>query len=246
MLDMAGVRPGSRVLDVAAGAGDQTLQAAERVGTRGQILATDISSTILRHAAANAQKAGFTNVRTQVADAEALDVDPGSFDAVISRVGLMFFPDRPRAMKCMVRALRPGGRVAAMVYSTPERNPFFSTPVAIIRRRAGLPPPSPEQPGPFCLGGDGVLESLFTGAGLADVRVERMDAPVRVGSAAECLRFERESFGALHQMMAGLDEPGRQAAWLEIERELERFEGPDGFVGPCEVLIAVGTKPPAS
>jgi SAM-dependent methyltransferase len=142
MLNMAGIGAGSRVLDVAAGAGDQTLQAAERVGPSGFVLATDIASGILEYAAENARAAGFANVATLVADGENLDVPAETFDAVISRVGLIYFPDRRKALARMKRALRPGGRIAAIVYSTAERNAFFSLPISIIRRRAQLPPPA--------------------------------------------------------------------------------------------------------
>ena len=72
--------------------------------------------------------------------------------------------------------------------------------------------------------------------------VEKIDAPVRLESAAECVRFERESFGALHQMMAGLDERERAATWQEIEAALGRFQSAAGFVGPCEMLVGAGTK----
>jgi hypothetical protein len=112
----------------------------------------------------------------------------------------------------------------------------------VIRRRAGLPAPAPGMPGPFSLGQPGVLESAYEEAGFGEIEVRTVDAPVRFSSAAECVRFERESFGALHQMLAGLDEAGREAAWEEIESELGRFEGPDGFEGPCELLVAAGTK----
>jgi hypothetical protein len=67
-------------------------------------------------------------------------------------------------------------------------------------------------------------------------------APLRLASAAECVRFERESFGALHQILAGLDETGREAAWTEIAETLAQFEGSSGFEGPCEMLVAAGTK----
>ena len=148
MLDMAGVTDGARVLDVAAGAGGQTLAAARRVGPSGAVLATDISPAILEYAQAEASAAGLSNVTTRVMDGENLEVEPGSFDAVISRVGLIYFPDQQKALGEMRRALRDGGRVAAIVYSTPDRNEFFSIPVSIIRRRAALPPPLPGQPGP--------------------------------------------------------------------------------------------------
>ena len=242
MLDLAGVSPGDRVLDVAAGAGGQTLSAARRVSPDGAVLATDISPEILARAEGAARHAGVANVLTRVMDGEALDVDPGTFDAVISRVGLIYLPDQSRALAGMRRALRPGGRVAAVVYSTPERNGFFSIPVSIIRRRAELPPPAPGQPGPFSLGGPDVLASALRAAGFRDVEARVVEAPLTMASAAECVRFERESFGALHQMLAGLPEEGRRAAWTEIEDALGRFEGPEGFVGPCELVVAAGTR----
>lgn len=242
MLDMAGVGPGSRVLDVAAGAGDQTLQAAERVGKLGYVLATDIAPNILQFAAQNVRNAGHANVLTAVMDGEHLDVPEGTFDAVVSRVGLIYFPDQQKAMESMKRALKPGGRVAAIVYSTPENNRFFSIPVSIIRRRAAISGPAPGQPGPFSLGGPGVLDEAFRQAGFRNVRSRTVAAPLRLPSAAECVRFEKELFGALHQMLSSLDDAGRSAAWAEIETELQVFEGPTGFAGPCELVVAVGTK----
>ncbi len=241
MLDLAGVSAGGRVLDIAAGAGGQTLAAARRVGARGAVLATDISPAILRHAGRAAADAGLNNVLTRVMDAEALEVEPATYDAAISRVGLIYLPDREAALAGMRRALRPGGRAAAIVYSTPERNGFFSLPVSIIRRRAELPPPAPGQPGPFSLGGEDVLASALREAGFRDVEVRTVTAPLRLSSAAECVRFERESFGALHQMLAGLDDIAREEAWAQVERELARFEGPDGFIGECELVVAAGT-----
>ena len=242
MLDLARIGPGSRVLDVAAGAGDQTLQVAEQIGSQGHVLATDIAPNILVFAAQNARNAGYSNVKTAVMDGEALDVPEETFDAVISRVGLIYFPDQQKALAGMKRALKPGGRVAAIVYSTAESNRFFSIPVSIIRRRAALPPPLPGQPGPFSLGGPGALENAFQAAGLRDVQSRLVQAPLRLRSAEECVRFEKESFGALHQMLSALDDAGREAAWHEIEQELKAFEGPTGFEGPCELVVAVGSK----
>jgi hypothetical protein len=127
------------------------------------------------------------------------------------------------------------------VFSTPEANGFFSIPVSIVRRRAALPAPLPGQPGPFSFGAPGVIETTFGHAGFSDVEVKRVSAPVRMASAAECVRFERESFGALHQMLAGLREVEREDAWREIEHELSQFETSDGFEGPCELIVAAGT-----
>ncbi len=243
MFDMAGIQAGSRVLDVAAGAGGQTLAAARRVGAAGHVLATDLSPTILEFAAGLAREAGLENVETRELDGERLDeLEASGFDAVISRVGMIYFPDQQKALAGMKHALRPGGKVAAMVYSTADKNGFFSIPVSIIRGRAALPPPLAGQPGPFSLGGEDVLEQAFTRAGLVDVESRVIDAPVRLGTAAECLRFEKESFGALHQMLSGLNDEEKEAAWAEIETELEKFQSNGGFVGPCELVVAVGTK----
>jgi hypothetical protein len=87
-----------------------------------------------------------------------------------------------------------------------------------------------------------VIEAVFTEAGFRDVSVITVPAPVRMARAADCVRFERDSFGALHQMLAGLSEAEREQAWTEIEHELTRFETPTGFEGPCELLVASGTK----
>ena len=243
MLDLARVQTGSQVLDLAAGAGEQTLRAARRVGPDGRVLATDISPAILEYAARRAREAGLSQVATRELDGEALDELPAeNFDAVISRVGLIYFPDQQKALAGMKRVLKPGGRIGAIVYSTPDNNAFFSVPVSIIRRRAKLPPPFPGQPGPFSLGADGVLAAALERAGFRDVDVDTIDAPVRLPSAAECVRFERESFGALHQMMATLPDDERADTWREIASAMEKFEGPSGFVGPCEMLVGAGTK----
>jgi len=142
----------------------------------------------------------------------------------------------------MRAALRPGGRLSAIVYSTPDRNGFFSGPVGVIRRRAGLAAPGPGQPGPFSLGAPGVLEQVLVTAGFRDVTVEVVDAPLTLPSAAECLRIERESFGALHQMLAGVPAQEREDVWAEVEDLLRQYETPSGFVGPCELLVAGGTR----
>jgi len=142
MLDLCGVVPGANVLDVAAGAGGQSVAAARRVGPGGNVLATDISPAILAYAKQRALALGLDNLTVHEADGEDLGVPARHFDAVISRLGLMYFPDQPAALAGMRAALRPGGRIGAIVYSPADRNGFFSVPVAIIRRHAELPEPA--------------------------------------------------------------------------------------------------------
>lgn len=242
MLDMAGVSTGHRVLDVAAGAGEQSITTAKQVGPTGFVLATDISSNILEFAQQMAKQAGLYNIETQIMDGENLTIPEATFDAVISRVGLIYFPDQQRALKEMLRVLKPGGKVAAIVYSTPDKNKFFSVPVSIIRNRAKLPPPLSGQPGPFSLGAEGVIEKAFLQAGFINVKSVLVDSPLLLPSAKDCVKFERESFGALHQMLSVLSDTEKQNVWEEIETELKNFETEDGFVGPCEMVVAVGEK----
>ena len=243
MIELAGIGPGSHVLDVAAGAGEQSLRIARLVGPTGRVLATDLAPDLLARAAADAAAEGLDHLETLEQDGEATgDLPPASFDAVVSRVGLIYFPDRERALAGMRSVLREGGRISVVTYSTPEANGFFSVPVGIIRRRAGLGAPLPGQPGPFSLGGDGVLEQALADAGFADVEVRRVPAPVVLPSAADCVRFQQESFGALHQLMAGLSESERADTWAEVLEALTAYEGPTGFRGPCEMLVGAGTR----
>jgi len=242
MLDLADLQPGDHVLDLAAGAGEPALSAAQRVGPSGHVLATDISSSIIGFAAQTAKERGLANFETKVMDGEKPDQPDDSFDAVLSRLGLIYFPDRPGALKGARRVLRRGGRIVLAGFSTPDQNRFFSIPISIIRRRAGLPAPAPGLPGPFSLGAPGVMESMVKEAGFHDVEIRTVAAPLKLRSAAECVRFEQESFGALQQMLAGLPATDQAAAWGEIEQELRVFERSSGFEAPAELVVGAGTK----
>jgi SAM-dependent methyltransferase len=242
MLDMAELRPGNSVLDLAAGAGEPSLSAAERVGPSGHVLATDISSNILEFAAQTARDRGLRNFETRVMDGENPDVPPAAFDAVISRLGLIYFPDRHGALQAAHRILKSGGRVVLAGFTTPDQNHFFSIPIAIIRRRAQLAPPAPGLPGPFSLGAPGVMEETLRAAGFTEIGTRVVRTPLRLETAGECARFERESFGALGQMLAGLPDAEQQAAWDEIEQELGRFQTDAGFSAPSELIVGAATR----
>jgi ubiquinone/menaquinone biosynthesis C-methylase UbiE len=122
MLDQAGVGPGSRVHDVAAGAGGQTLTAARRTGPDGILLATDISEPLVDRVRAGAIAEEVSHVYAAVADAAALDFMPGAFDAAICRLGLMHLPDVAAALRGIRLALRLGGRFSTVVYDEPGHN----------------------------------------------------------------------------------------------------------------------------
>ena len=244
MLGMAGVKTGSHVLDVAAGAGDQTLDIAKRVGPTGSVLATDLSPAILAFAKEKARRAGYGNVETQTADGENLNVPDAGFDAAICRLGLMFFPDPGQGLREMFRALKPGGRACAMVFSTPDKNPCVSILVATALKYASLPPRDPYQPGGLLsLGKPGLIDDLFRQAGFSQVATTKIMAPFRLPSVQDYLDFIGTSASPILQILGRLDDAGRDAAWAEIEGKLSAFNTPGGWEGPNELLLTVGRRP---
>lgn len=244
MIEMAGVAPGQRVLDIAAGAGDQTLDLARRVGPRGAVVATDIAPEILARAAASARAAGHANVEILVADAERLDGISGPFDAAVCRLGLMFLPDPAAGLAAIADRLAPGARFAAMVFSEPAANPTLGIVMRTALRHAGLMPRDPFAPGSLLsLGRPGHLQSLFEAAGFAGVHALRVDAPFRMPTTRDYLDFLRASAGPILQILGRLSEPERDAAWRDIEAGLAEFQGPDGWAGPNELLLVAGRRP---
>ena len=242
MLELARVGPGQRILDIAAGAGEPAVSAAERVGPGGYVLATDISEGIVELALQVARERGLQQIETRAMDGEKLDLPDASFDAVLCRLGLMYMPHPVTALREWRRALRAGGRVAIVVFSTPDRNSWGAMPASIIRRRAQLPPPVPGQPGPFSLGGPGVLEGVFRQAGFADPEVRVVPVPHKAASAAAYVRVASEAFGAFNAMMARLSPEERESVWHEVEGSMRSFESPAGFEVPGECLVAAATK----
>jgi ubiquinone/menaquinone biosynthesis C-methylase UbiE len=241
MLDLVKVAAGSRVLDVGAGAGDSTLVAAQRVGPSGRVLATDISASMLEIAAESARQAGLNNVDTRVMDAQRLDLEPDSFDAVVSRNCLMLIPDYSQALTEIRRVLKPGGQFAAIVFSTPDRCPYLSIPHAIVFRVGRLTSPAPERCGEFRLGAPGVLEDAYRTAGFREISVHTVPTRRRFPSLAEAMQYARGPL-PLRELMVRLSDAEQQRAWREIERALAQFVGPNGYDSPCELLIGVGTK----
>jgi SAM-dependent methyltransferase len=243
MLAFAEVAPGARVLDVAAGAGDQTRDVAKRVGPAGFVLATDLSPRILNLAEASIRAAGYRNVGFRIADAEELGVEEASFDSAVCRLGLMLLPDPGRALQEMRRALRPGGRACAMVFSAPEHNPCVGIVMSTALKHAGLPSRDAYQPGGLLsLGRPGLLDELFRQAGFHDVSTTRITAPFRLPSVEDYLDFLRTSASPVVRILATLTPADGAAAWSEIGERLRVFEGADGWEGPNELLLTAGRR----
>ena len=243
MIAMAGVVPGARVLDVAAGAGDQTLAIAERVGPAGAVLATDLSPAIVALAQDRARRAGLRHVQCRVADGEDLQVEAASFDAAVCRLGLMLFPNPLQGLREIHRALRPGGGACTVVFSMPERNPCVTILMATALRHAGLAARDPRTPGSlFSLAQPRHIDALFLEAGFRDVATTAVDAVFRMTSVDDYLAFVRSSASPILQILAGLSPDLAQAAWDDIREQLRAFDTPRGWEGPNELLITAARR----
>ena len=251
MLDEAHIGPDARVLDIAAGAGDQTLDIARRIGPLGRVLATDLSPAILALALKNAEAEGFLQVSTQVADAQSLGLAGANFDAAVSRLGLMFCPTPLAALSEIRAALRPQGRFSALVFGRPEHNPCLTITLATARQHTGLAygaatqAPRPLAPGSLMsLGKPGLLEALLQSAGFVEVSVRYVPAPFHTVSAEQYVDFLRSSASPIIEMLAPLADAARQDAWADITEQLKVFNAPSGWIGPNELLQCVAVAPP--
>jgi SAM-dependent methyltransferase len=244
MFTMAGVATGSCVLDVAAGAGDQTLALAERVGPTGRVLATDLSPAILSFARARAAAAGLTNVETRVTNGEALGVEAASFDAAVCRLGLMFFPEPLSGLQEVHRALRPGGGLCTMVFAGPEKNPCLAILMSTALKHSGLPPRDPFAPGGLMsLGQRGRMDKLFIEAGFRDVGTTAVDARFCARSVDDYLSFVRSAGGPIVQILSRLAPGAAESAWAEMRERLCAFNTATGWEGPNELLLTAGRRP---
>ncbi len=241
MLRMAGIGPGHKVLDVAAGAGEQSLEIAACVGPSGEVKATDISSQILSCARKNVQQAGVRNIAFLVADAEDLPLEPATFDSAVCRLGLMFLPNPRAGLSEIRRVLKPRARFCSMVFAAPDTNPCIRILMSTAMRHARSQPRDPFAPGSlFSLSKPGLIDALFADAGFSQVATTRMAVPFAANTTQEYLDFIRASAAPIAEILSPLDESARAATWADIAEQLEVYQTVDGWFGPNEMLLTAG------
>jgi ubiquinone/menaquinone biosynthesis C-methylase UbiE len=242
MLDLARLGSGARVLDIAAGDGYQSVAAARRVGPTGHVLAVDLASEQLKYATDAAREAGVENLETRAMDAERLDLPDASVDAVLCQFGLMFLPNPDQGLREMLRVLRAGSRASLVIFAA-DGTPESELAASIVRDSLGSEARTPDRLTGWSLGGPGVLKRRLEATGFEEVEAHELETPLRLPSTVEGLRFMRETYPTLREMLAPLSDEAREAVWQQVHTALAVFQGPGGFEIPNRVVVVAGTAP---
>jgi len=167
--------PDARVLDIACGTGVPCLGLATRLAPEGVVFATDLAPEMVAATGRRAHALGIRNLEMRVADANHLPFGDASFDAVTCAFGLMFVPDPPAAIAEMRRVLKPGGRLAVMVWDEASKSPFFTVMNGPVREILQAPPPPPDAPSAFRLSGPGELAAAIAAGGFERIATESLE-----------------------------------------------------------------------
>lgn len=229
MLDAARISGAERVLDIGCGCGGTTRDAA-RLATQGIVLGVDLSRRMLDRARERSRAEGLTNVRFEQADAQVHPFDAGTFDVAISRFGVMFFSDPVVAFSNVGRALRPGGRVAFLVWRELRRNEWVSALREALAAGRVLPEPPPGAPGPFSLADERRVQQVLGDAGFGRIALDTIDEPFTMGrDADDAFGFVR-TLGITKGMLAELDEAARVDALAAARMTLETHDTGQGVL----------------
>jgi len=243
MLDAAGVDVGSKVLDMACGAGGAGLAAARRVGPSGSVILADDAPEML--AAAGRRSDGLGQVSTLLCDQGEIPLSDGTVDCVIIRHGLMFAEYPAAAVAEGLRVTKPGGRYAAMTWGARSKNPWLGLTLDAVGEEFGIPFPPAEVLGPFALDDPDRLEIVLEEGGADDVSVREFSTPAAFESVDAWWNLVLQLAGPLAIALEGM-EPGVRES---IRQRAVRMAGsaatetPDGISLQGSVLIASGSRP---
>jgi ubiquinone/menaquinone biosynthesis C-methylase UbiE len=239
----ARLRPGMRVLDLGSGTGYPALLAAQVVGPTGNVIGIDLADQMLDAARRKALSLGLSNVIFRTDDATRLPFDAGSFDAATSRFCLMFLPEIPKAVAEIARVLKPGGWIAATVWSVPDKNPYVRIPMDVIKSLIELPPPDPAAAGIFRLAKAGDLAGFLQQAGLTNISEEEFAADVRFPSGEEYCASLLDIAAPIQNLFAKLTEPQRADARTRIIAIADQHRLGNGIALPIAVRFLSARKP---
>jgi len=238
----ARLRPGMKVLDLGSGTGYPALLGAQTVGPSGSVTGMDLAEQMLEAARRKATRLGLTNVTFRTGDVTTLPFKAHSFDAVTSRFCLMFLPEIPKAAAEIARVLKPGGWVAAAVWSAPDKNPSIGLSMATIKLVVELPPPDPSAPGIFRLAKPGDLAGILKQAGLADVMEQEFLAEWSYASPEEYYTSLMELAAPIQNLMAQLSADQLRRIKQLIIEAVSPFRRDNRIVFPIAVRMVSARK----
>ncbi len=239
----ARLRSGLRVLDLGSGTGYPAVLAAQTVGPTGSVTGIDLAERMLDVARRKASSLKLNNVTFRTGDVTALPFDAASFHAVTSRFCLMFLPDIPRAAAEIARVLKPGGWLAASVWSAPDRNPSLALSLEAIKQVVELPPPDPTAPGIFRLAKPGDLAAMLQAAGFADLADHEFSAEWSYASAEEYYTSLTELAAPIQNLMAKLSHDQNQEVKRLILKAAAQYRRNGMITFPIAVRIVAARKP---
>jgi enediyne biosynthesis protein CalE5 len=237
LVELAEVRPGSRVLDVAAGYGEPALTAARTAGREGRVVATDISAAMLGFARERVAAAGLANVEFVQADASGLEFLPGSFDAAVSRWGIIFEPDAEAAAARIRSFLEPDARFAISSWGEPAQVPFLSLPMKTTRERFGLSAPAPGTPGPLSRPTPAAIGELLEGGGFSNVAVEQAEVIFEFDSPAHFTAYVRAIAAPIRALIEQHAGAAQEEAWDAITEAAAEAGGGSGALRLSNVVL---------
>jgi ubiquinone/menaquinone biosynthesis C-methylase UbiE len=244
LIELAEIKPGSKVLDIATGIGEPAITAANQIGETGHILATDISPQMLSIAKQRAISLGLQNViEFKEGDTETIDLPPSTFDAALCRAGLMFLPDLKTGLSNIYRSLIEGGRFAAAVWASPDKVPFISEVMNTIMKETNSQPLPPGTPGPFSLSDENSLKNSFITSGFKDPIIEKMNVSFDFESADDFTTFVLETAAPAQTMLANQTSERRGEILGAITEVAKKYADSTGRVKiDNEAIIMVGKK----
>jgi ubiquinone/menaquinone biosynthesis C-methylase UbiE len=247
LIEHARIVEGQSVLDVAGGSGEPGLTIAEKVGPGGSVTCTDAVAEMVAAARHEAARRGLTNVQFRACNACSLPFPDNSFDATVSRLGLMFVPDPLAAVCEMLRVTKPGGRLALAVWHKSEVNPFCYVVTNVMARHVTSPAADPDAPNAFRFAETGKLANLLTEAGACEVKEQvvkfNIEAPI---SALQFWTMRAETSDTLREKLAKLP-VGEQAQIAdEVQQEVKDFFPHNEMNFPTQMILVTGTKAAAS
>jgi len=228
VVELARVKAGDRVLDIATGTGEPAITAARKVGANGRVIGVDHSAGMLEVARRRAASLGLSNVEYREGEAASLREPTGSFDAVLCRWGLMFVPDLAAAARGIHDALKPGAWLATAVWDTGEKVPMITIAGPQVRALLGIAPPPPGTPNPMSLADTSILERSLTGAGFRDFKVEPMNVTFEFDSPEKFLESRKDISYDFRTAMAS--QPPEMQRRLEelVIKEAQPYVAADG------------------